>query len=163
MVSSDAGIDDALHWAHVRDASLAHLGEDALREAVTNECELWGVDPDPVVAAALDAVHTRSLIPAEIRRLVGYRELCRKRLQGDGSNPDGDEATELLVCYVGQGPGHHAQGSTGTTMTAVIKSGSVLWADGSVKRAFAGTEFLACQGFVACDAFSGGFLSSSSM
>ena len=137
--ASPEEIEESVRWAENRKESMARLDLDALRVAIAEECDgHTDADVDRVLAVALETRHTRSLIPSECRRLLKCRDMCMAK-RG---------TLEHLVCYVGQEPGAHNQMSFAEVMLTIVRSGSICWADGNVRRALTAKELLSCQGFI---------------
>ncbi len=151
LCASAADIEKSLRWAENRTKSMVHLSGDALRAALEYECSLWDADVDEVLAVALESRQTRSLNPAECRRLTEYKALCKSK----------GHSLSNLVAYVGQEPGPHPQMSFGPCMHTLIKSSSIVWADGEACRPMDPVEMLCCQGFVSHTSLGDGFMTSS--
>ena len=138
MRASPTEISDTIWWASHRDLSLAFLAPAQVRAAIAHECRNWpGVNIDEIYQCAMESEHARCLNPAEVRRLVAYRQ---KALASSGS-------CFYLICLIGQEPSTHPQFSTSRTMFAILKTGGIVWCDGPWCRPMTPPELLMCQGF----------------
>ena len=134
----DLLLERELLWATNRRDSLARIPDESLLAVISQECLPWRVNPNRVLKLVKESKYTRSLIASEARRLYMYRQLNKTR----GGSPD------LMICCPGRDPLTHPHLSGCATMSTVISSTSLLWADGlTPARSLSPAEVLASQGF----------------
>ena len=164
LCATEADLEDYHNWMSGRPSAVCNMSDSERLAAFETECGLWPdgtATPSDCMSVAAETRYTFALIPSEIRRLFEYRIRARAKLD-QSSNAD---ATDWMVCLVGQEPGPHAQSSCSRVLNTIIRSSSIVWADAQdLKRPIVGREQLAAQGFIVDARYSdNGILSSSFM